>query len=927
MADSLTGTPPEVATTSNQEVLLATKLHVPGAQPDFVSRPRLADRLDEGLARGVILVSAPAGFGKTSLLAEWTHQSPRSVAWLSLDAGDNDPARFWRHALAALDRVHPGTAERLAPLLGVPASPSFEGLVTALVNELASPPGEDEVVLVLDDYHLIDAQPVHESLTYLLEHLPPVLRLVLSSRGDPPLPLARLRAGRQLTELRADELRFTTGEAAALLRLAIGPDLPDAAAAELARRTEGWVAGLQLAALSLRGRPDVAGLVAAFSGRYRHVLDYFTEEVLERQPPQVRAFLLETSVLERLSGELCDAVTGRADGQAMLEAIERASLFLVPLDEVRGWWRFHQLFADLLRARVEQESAERVRELHRNAAAWHDEQGLADEAVRHALAAGEDAWAARVIERHLDAVHLRGEGATLQRWLAALPAELVRSRPRLLLAQALLALLSGRVEGVEDLLAAAEQTFADVAQDPYEPSVGRVASTLANVPAAIALDRAHLAELRGDAEHAIAFGRRALAETSENESMLHSIARARLAVAEWLCGRPVEAERALSSVIEEWRAAGERYLAVRGCHYLALIRRAQGRLDAALATDRQAIEVAAAPGGPTMPAAGAAYVGMAEVDYQRGELDAALQHVTEGLALCRQLPYPQPLATGLATLAWIRHANGDDTGALAAMDEAGRVASGLSVCGLMNPVPVQRARLLLAHGDAAASVAWTTEQGVGVGDEPTYPREPDYLLLARVLLAQRQPDQALRLLERLLAIAATHGRLCSVIEVQALRALASASAGDEAGSVDALAEAVALAWPHGYVRVFADEGTPMGDLLRRLVASRRGQRDRPGEVPLRYLGRLVRALEREAPDGAAGPSPGGALVSPVARLSERELQVLRLLAAGKQNQEIARELYLALDTVKKHVTHIFEKLGAANRTEAAARARELGLLP
>lgn len=927
MVDSRATSPSGVAADGGQQVLLATKLHVPRAHPDFVPRPRLTASLDAGLARGVILVSAPAGFGKTSLLADWTCRSRRSVAWLSLDPGDNDPARFWRHAVAALDGVHPGIAERIAPLFGVPAPPSFEGLVTALINEFASRPHDDEVVLVLDEYHAIDAPPVHASLTYLLEHLPPALHLVLASRVEPPQALARLRAGGRLAELHADDLRFTVEETAALLHVAVGPGLPDATTAALARRTEGWAAGLQLAALSLRGHSDAAGMVEAFSGRHRYLLDYFTEEVLDRQAPELREFLLEVSVLDRLSGDLCDAVTGRSDGQAMLEASERANLFLVPLDEVRGWWRFHQLFADQLRACLEQEHPDRVQQLHRNAAAWHEEHGLADDAVRHALAAGDAVRAARVIERHLDAGHLRGEGATLQRRLAALPAELVRSRPRLLLAQALLTLLSGRVQGVEELLAAAERTFADEEEEPYEPSIGRAASTLANVPAAIALDRAHLAELHGDAEQAVAFGKKALAAITENESMLHSIARARLAVAAWMCGRPDDAESALASLIGHWRSVGEPYLAIRGCHYLGLVQRTTGRFDAALETYGRALEFTTAPGGPTVPAAGAAYVGMAEVEYQRGELDVALEHVTEGIALCRQLAYPQPLATGLATLAWIRRADGDDRGALAAMDEADRVTSDRSVCRLLNPVPVERARLLLAHGDAAAAVSWTKEQGLGVDDQPTYPREPDHLLLVRVLLAQGRPDQALVLLGRLRALAVDQGRLGSLIEIQVLRALASSAAGDETGAVAILDEVLPLAWSQRCVRVFADEAASTGDLVGRLIATTRPASDGSDAVPLEYLGRLRRVLEQRAGSDSHEHSQRNARVASVTRLSEREMQVLRLLAAGRQNQEIADELYLALNTIKKHVTHIFEKLGAANRTEATARARELGVLP
>jgi LuxR family maltose regulon positive regulatory protein len=458
------------------------------------------EALEEGLARRLILVCGPAGFGKTALLADWVRRGGRPVAWLSLDAGDNDPARFWRHAAAAVDRVRPGIAERAGPLLGPPAPPSFEGLVTALINELAAQPGDDELLLVLDDYHLIDTRQVHDSLVFLLEHLPSALHLVLASRSDPPLPLARFRAAGQLAELRAGELRFTVEEAAALMREAVDADLPGTMVAALAARTEGWAAGLQLAGLSLRGQPDVAGFVAAFSGSHRYVLDYLTDEVLEGQTDRVREFLLETSVLERLSGPLCDAVTGRAGGQAMLEQVERANLFLVPLDEVRGWWRYHQLFADLLRARLKQQQPGRAAGLHHNAAAWCEEHGLADDAVRHALAAGDTTWAARLIERHFDETFWPGERATVQRWLAALPAELAGSRPRLCLVRAILALAGGDAEGAGPPLDAVERAFTDATDEPFEPSAGQAASLLVNIPAGIALGRASLAHLRGDAD-------------------------------------------------------------------------------------------------------------------------------------------------------------------------------------------------------------------------------------------------------------------------------------------------------------------------------------------------------------------------------------------------------------------------------------------
>jgi LuxR family transcriptional regulator, maltose regulon positive regulatory protein len=473
------------AATATSDALLTTKLHIPPTRPAFVARPQLTDRLTKGTAGAIVLVCAPAGFGKTALLADWARRDSRPVAWLSLDGADNDPARFWRHVAAALDRVRPGVAGRVAALLQGLQPASFEAVVTTLVNELAGV--AEEVVLVLDDYHLIQAPQVHHSLEFLLEHQPTSLRLVLASRADPPLPLARLRARGQLAELRQRDLRFTPQEATELLRTAVGPDLPQAAIVALGERTEGWVAGLQLAALSLQGRTDMTGFVAGFSGSHRYVLDYLAEEVLDRQPEPLREFLLETSILERLCGPLCEAVTARSDSQQVLEQAERANLFLVPLDEVRGWWRYHQLFADLLQARLERERPDRVAELHRSAAAWSERHGLADDAIRHALAAEEGAWAARLIEQHFDAVFRRAEDATLRRWLRALPAELARARPRLCLAEAYWAVvIDGRLQTAERLLEDAERALAAGTDEPHQPSVGRAASLVANVPAAIA---------------------------------------------------------------------------------------------------------------------------------------------------------------------------------------------------------------------------------------------------------------------------------------------------------------------------------------------------------------------------------------------------------------------------------------------------------
>jgi LuxR family transcriptional regulator, maltose regulon positive regulatory protein len=898
------GAAPVTDAGSGLDVLLATKLHVPGPQPGFVPRPRLVATLEEGLARGRLVVCAPAGFGKTALLADWARSGRRPVAWLGLGTGDSDPVRFWHYAVAALDGVRPGLAARLSPLL----PHSVEGLATAVINEVATSPGADDVLLVLDDYHLVDSEAVHAAVAFLLENQPPGLRIVVSGRADPPLPLARLRARGQLTELRATDLRFTLQEATALLGETAGRGLPGPAVTALVARTEGWAAGLQLAGLSLRRHADADGFAAAFSGSNRFVLDYLADEVLDGQPDLVRTFLLETSVLAQLSGELCDAVTARADSQLMLHSIERAGLFLMPLDEVRGWWRYHHLFADLLRARLQAEQPDRVPALHRAAAAWCDEHGLADEAVRHALAAGDTGWAARLVECNVEELLGRSEGATLRRWLSALPAESVRARPRLSLAQAYAAAMGFRLDALNTLLDDAESAYALSGDEPYEPSLGSPQgdSVLANVPAAIAFLRAVLARLRGDDVRAAAFNQQALAHLRQDEWLMRSFVQWNLAVADWQAGRLGSAECGLADVLAQRRAADEffsGFLAMRVCYDLGEVQRAQGDLDAAVRTYRQALND---ENGQT-PHAGMAEVGLAQVLYERNELPAALEHATRGATQCRHLAFTTPLATGLAVVARIRHAQGDRAGSRQTMAEAGQVELSPQVIGLLDR---ERARLQLAQGDVPAAAQWATMAGLSPDDVPDYAREPAYLLLARVLLARDDPGQALALLQRLLDAAVDQSRTGSIIEIQALRALALSGHGDPAAALDALTESLTLAARHGHIRVFADEGAPMRALLTQLSAARSD----------RSPAHLAAVLRASGPAGAAQPG----LDEP---LTDRELDVLRLVAAGKSNQRIAHDLVLALDTVKKHVTHVLRKLDAANRTEAAARARQLGLLP
>lgn len=911
-----------------QDALLASKLHVPRLQPGFVARPRLIARLNDELARRLILVCAPAGFGKTALLAAWAASGQRLVAWLSLDEGDDDPARFWRHVAAALERARPGISGRVAPLLRQPSPQSFDGVITAVINELAAQPDDDPVPLVLDDYHLIGSQAVHAGVAFLLEHLPPGMRLVIATRSDPPLRLGRLRARGGLAELRASDLQFSTEEATTLLREAAGPaarPLTSTAVAVLTAKTEGWAAGLQLVGLSLQNQDDPGAFVAALSGSHRHVLDYLAEEVLDRQDPQVRGFLLETSVLDQLSGDLCDAVTGRDGGQAMLEGIERAGLFLLPLDEVRGWWRYHHLFADLLRGRLEAEQPGRAVALHRAAAAWSAEHGLIDEAVRHASAAGEHRLGAELIERHFDAAYFTGENATLQRWLSTLPREVARSRPRLALARAFITLTGGD-------LAAAEAAIAEIrldreeAGESFQPSVGADESFITNVPAAAAIARAWLAYLRGDAEEMAQFAAQAKTRLGDGDWLLGSIYRLNLALADWLRGRLGDAARGFTAAIADWRAAGQYALAAQGCNYLGQIRRAQGNLDAALDAYRDLLEITALPGLAESPIAGIGHVGMADVHYQRDDLAAARGELALGLSLCRQLSETQALANGLATLAWIRQADGDPAGARRTMAKAEYAGPSPAAAGLLNPVPAHRARLALLQGDTAAAALWAQQRGLSPDSEPVYARERDDLVLARVLLAQGRPRSAVTLLGRLLDTADRQGRAGSVIEIRTLRALALARSAEQGAAACELAETLALSSPQGHIRLFADEGPPMASLLSRVAAAHRDGQAAARRVPLGYLAAVLRACGPADEAAGAGRRTGTTVPGMIEPLTSREMEVLHLLAAGSPNQRIAEDLVITIDTVKKHVTHVLGKLGAANRTEAVARARQLKLI-
>ena len=866
-------------------------------------------------------MSAPAGFGKTTLLAEWLATAPadgRSVAWLSLDQRDNDPALFWAYVVAALKTAAPGGAASALSLLQPPQPPSEAGLVT-LLNDLDAIP--DDVVLMLDDYHVIDAREVQDGMAFLLEHLPPQIHLVIASRADPALPLARLRGRGELVELRAAELRFTPSEAAAYLSEVMGLVLTTADVAALEERTEGWIAALQLAALSLQGRDDVAAFIAGFAGDDRYIVDFLAEEVLQRQPRHVQQFLLQTSILDRLTGPLCDAVTGHDGGKAELAALERGNLFLVPLDDRRQWYRYHQLFADVLHARLRDEQPGDVPDLHRRASRWHEQNGEPSEAIRHALAAGDFERAADLVELAIPAMRRSRQEAAVRGWLELLPEGVVRVRPVLSVGFAGALLARGEPEGVEGRLRDAERWLDGVAgtrQGSQAPPAEMVVvddEEFRRLPAAIEVYRAALALTRSDVPGTVRHAQRALDLSPADDHLVRASAAGMLGLAFWASGDLEAGHSAYAECMAGLRRAGH-IADIFGCAIaLADIRRAQGRLGEARRTYEQALQRAPEQAGPVLRGTADMYVGMSEVHRERDDLPAATQQLLRSQELGEHTGLPQNRYRWRVAMARIRQAEGDLGGALDLLNEAERLYVG-DFFPNVRPVPALRARVRVAQGEWGEALGWARERGLSVGDDLSYLREFEHITLARVLLARYAAERAecsihevARLLERLLGAAEEGQRTGSVIEILALQALAHQARDDIPAAFASLQRALTLAEPEGYVRIFVDEGPPMASLLR--AAAKQGIT--PG-----YVRRLLAAVNKT---GDSTPARQG-LIEP---MSARELDVLRLLGTDLDGPDIARELVVSLSTVRTHTRNIYAKLGVTNRRSAVRRARELDL--
>ncbi|HZW01639.1 MAG TPA: LuxR C-terminal-related transcriptional regulator, partial [Candidatus Deferrimicrobium sp.] len=831
--------------------------------------------------------------------------------------------------------VAPEVGATAISLLRSPQEPIPVVLAT-LLNDLSAVP--NDVVLVLDDYHVIDARDVQDGMAFLLEHLPPQMHLVIASRADPALPLARLRVRGELVEIRAADLRFTPDEAATYLNGVMGLVLRAEDVAALEGRTEGWIAALQLAALSLQGRDDAAGFIAGFAGDDRYIVDYLVEEVLQRQPQNVRSFLLKTSILSRLSGSLCDAVTGQDGGKAMLDALDRGNLFLVQLDDRRQWYRYQHLFGDVLRAHLLDEQPDRVHELHLRASAWYERNGERAEAIRHALAAEEFERAADLVELAIPAMRKSRQEATLRRWIEELPGELVQVRPVLSVGYAGTLILGGELEGVEARLEDAERwlvTPTGAHLGPEASSAGMVVvddEEFRGLPATIELYRAAQALARGDVPGTVRHARQALELAPEQDQLRRASASGMLGLASWTSGDLEAAHRAYSDCLAGLRRAGH-VADTFGCSIaIADIRRTQGRLGAAMRTYDQALQLASEQGGSVLRGAADMYVGMSELHRERNDLPTATQHLLHSQELGEHIGLPQNPYRWRVAMARIREAEGDLSGALDLLNEAEHLYVS-DYFPNVRPVPALRARVLVAQGALGEALGWAREQGLSVDDDLSYPREFDHVTLARVLLAQAAEDhadraerplhEATQLLERLVKAAEEGGRTGSVIEILVLQALAHQRLGDIPAALVSLQRALPLAEPQGYVRVFVDEGLPMASLLR--AAARVAQGEHKATAPS-YVRRLLAAVDETGDStpvrqGLAEPRQG--LLEP---LSKRELEVLRLLGTDLDGPDIARELVVSLNTVRTHTKNTYAKLGVNNRRAAVRRAEELDLL-
>lgn len=904
--------------------VLATKFFIPLLPPKVVARSRLVKQLSDGLTTGhkLTLISAPAGFGKSTLVSEWIVNCGQQAAWLSLDENDNDPVRFLIYVISALQKISPNLGAGLLDALQSPQSPPIETVSTALLNEITIL--SNNFILVLDDYHLTDSKSVDDALTFLIDNLPPQMHLVITTREDPALPTPRLRARNQLTEIRASDLRFTPSEAVEFLNQVMGLNLTEEEVAALDKRTEGWIAGLQLAALSMKGQQDVHGFIQAFAGDHRYIVDYLVEEVLRRQPEPVRNFLLQTSILERLNGPLCDAVTIQPGSKSKLEQLQRGNLFLIPLDDKREWYRYHHLFADVLNIHLMAEQPEQVPALHERASQWHEQNGLTADAIRHVLAAKNFKRAAELIEKAIPLMRQSRQEPTLLGWFKSLPEEIFQDHPVLNINYAGTLLQNGQFDGVESRLREIEQWLAtpeDIRRQPIYVDE----DDFQRLPSSVHMYRAAIALVKGDVTNATSHASKVLELAREDDDFPRGAASSLVGLASWTSGDLEAAYQMFAKGMSHLQNVGYISDVIGGSVTMADIRTTQGRLREAMGIYERGLQLATKQGTPALRGAADMHVGMSGLYYERNELNIAEQHLLKSRELGELNGLPKNPYRWRAAMARIQEVYGNPDEALDLLNEAEPLYRS-DFSPNVRPVEALRVRVWIKQGELEKAIAWANEKKLSIEEDPSYLREFEQITFARILLSQYQSDHAenslddtLGLLERLLKAAESGGRNGSVIEILVLQALAYQMQEDVPAALSVLERALKLAEPEGYIRMFVDEGADMETILREVAARK---------IMPEYTSKLLAAFEAER-KGIGEETPpsaepvSGSLIEP---LSQRELDILRLFKTELSGPEIAQELVIALSTVRTHTKSIYNKLNVNNRRAAVKRAIELGLM-
>jgi LuxR family maltose regulon positive regulatory protein len=914
---------------------LLTKIFVPILREDLIRRQRLIDALQSNLRQEAIfnrrltLISASAGFGKTTLLSEWVQSIDTSVAWLSLDRGDNNLSRFLTYFIAALQTIRPDLGIEPMAMLHSDAPPPSEIVLTALINEIAQ--DSKPYLIIIDDYHVIVERTIHEAISFLLNHAPPNLHLVISSRSDPPINMSRLRGRDELKELRTADLRFTADETAAFLHQVMGLALSPEDVHALEKRIEGWVVGLQLAALSIqspfppqtRASEHTNGL-SAFAANQRYILDYFTDEVLLQQPQEIQDFLLQTAILDQLTGSLCNHLTDREDGQMTLLDLEKANLFITPLDHDQRWYRYHHLFADLLRKHLIRTRPSSMPGLHRLASEWYENNGMISEALRHLIALGDTVRAANLVEENALAMLDHGELITLASWLDELPDQVVRSRPLLCVTRAWPMAYAGQVQAIESLLQDATNSFARLDEDVQDSPSGQ------RIQGHIAAIQAQILGIQGELGRSTAMAREALTRLPVEDHLARGWAQFHLGFMLRMLGEFHTADQAFDEAIRVNQASGRSHVVVLALCEKAALRIHLGQLHRAEALCREAIalaEIYREERGMNLPAAGHAFLRLSAVLREWNQLDEAIRAAEKGLALCKQWGQADGMLEGYLHLAGVLHDSGNEQGARNATQMATRVASDVSPW-FAAYAASRQARFHLMQGNNKATARWVQSAGLSADDEVAFQFVFNYLVLARLLLAKGREkksgvsDEALNLIERILNMAEALGANSCLIEALILHAMAFQTRGDTEQALAAIERALHLAHSEGFTRIFISEGGAMEQLLTRAIAE--------GIEP-EYADRLLEALQKAKPEPQptalqSGPSDGAPSAPQGEELTDREHQILRLISAGLSNREIAEELYLSINTIKTHTKNLYIKLDVSSRTQAVHRAKKWGIL-